>query len=655
MASLWSALFGILMITTALFSLTMLYMHGVLEARQEAMVDDNGGSDEAVVPGPTAAAGDRGVDEKALRSKLLSRLQEYVAREEGRPYYEAFASSSPQAKRWHAEGEQSLAAALAALDQSATAYPPSFFDDPTQLPLPQFTFEHVLRDMLHLLNVEESVMPAALEVARTALELRDGPTERDAVEPNGAVVTVIIPTECDAYGDWLSVFAMLSLDRLRRQALSQALVSALTPGASATDVLDDVLQGRFVVRRLVACGDVTRLSADVLATGDGDHLASLVSPYPGPINKGYEYPPLNKPHVVQQYLTVGGGASLPGDHRFLIVDPDFLFVRRLPLTSPTGRLLGGTGAPFSATYNIGFDWFLGKPEVASLCGEPCERWLAEQQAAAAAANPSASELQNRATIRAAGVRGYDVGCPYFLSVSDALAITPHWLRLTEAAVQLGDPSSAWGVPGGWIVEMYAYAMGAMLARRPHSTRLGLMASVWEGPEWQDVVADVQSPPPILHYCQAYNVTTTAEAYVSLVPSLPSLAPSLILTDSSPPRRGAFYFQKHDWHEREGGRVWLACDGGSKVEGALRRTTGDVAPPAAIVSPLSPPPLTLNMLASSAPVLPPDYAASLSLSLSTDATAVALADRAHRRMLWFSWHMLHGPRTFAAEWRRRTCP
>jgi len=654
MASLWSALFGILMITTALFSLTMLYMHGMLDAEAETDSVAGGRVDVTADGSAASTGGSSSVDEGALRAKLLSRAQEYVALEEARPYYEAFGSASPQAKRWHAEGEQTLAAALAALDQSSTAYPASFFDDPAQVPLPQFTFDHVLRDMLHLLNVEEAVMPSALRVARSALELRDSPTERSAATSTGSLVTVIIPTECDAYGDWLSAFAILSLDRLRRQALARALVSALSPGASASDRLDDVLQGRFVIRRLVACGDVTRLNADVLALGDGDHLASLVSPYPGPVNKGYEYPPLNKPHVVQQFLTVGGGATLPGDHRFLIVDPDFLFVRPLPLTSSAGRLLGATGSPYSATYNIGFDWFLGKPEVASLCGEPCARWLAREQERAAAADPSATRLQVQAKVRSMGVRGFDVGCPYFLSVADARDITPHWLHLTEAAVQLGDPSSAWGVPGGWIVEMYAYAMGAMLADRPHTTRLGLMASVWEGPEWQDVVSDVSHPPPILHYCQAYNVTTTADKYLALAPSLPEADPSLVM-GADGRERAAFYFQKHDWHERVGGRVWLACDGGAKVDEALRRTTGRAPLPDAIASPLAPPSLTDNMIAANSPALPSELVDSLHLTGTEDVNAIALADRAHRRMLWFSWHMAHGTRTLAAQWRRRVCP
>lgn len=401
---------------------------------------------------------------------------------------------------------------------------------------------------------------------------------------------IIIPTECNHYSDWMSITLVSSLNQLRERF----------PRTQ-----------QFKIARLVSC--TVPESPMMTQIADISHVSPLMSPYPGPINTGYAYPPLNKPHAVVDWIINGTGQDIPDDWETVIVDPDFLFTEPIPL------MITDPKRPWSATYSVGMHWlFREDPEVKEYCNGECD-YLSRRDAELA----------------------FDSGAPYAMQMGDLRRLAPWWLNHTERATQEGDKSKAWGVPGGWISEMYAYIMAAMREHLPHSLLKGLMVSMADSSEWSEYIRPALggnscalldgTPTPqggklinaaavfckgrnpmIIHYCQPYNIAKThGDQY-------------------------AYDFYKHEYHNhdwRSNGVLALNCS--EEVANSIFERAGPVKLPEHM-TPNNPPTLQPIMVGERWP------------------TPEEKEEAIRLRTEFFVWHMYYDIKRALTDWRERFC-
>jgi hypothetical protein len=316
---------------------------------------------------------------------------------------------------------------------------------------------------------------------------------------DGDVPVVLIPCDCSAYSDWQSVIVVRSLQHVRRQ-----------------------FGQKFRIRRLISCNEPERLVPLFRSLGaDADEdmdvnpvTVALGDPYPHPPMRGFVYPPLNKPHAVSEWLASDAAAGLSNATEIFIVDPDFLFLDRLPLGASR---MGEPAA--SGTYSIGANWYLAPDSpVRHFCRGEC-------------GHPTAVDILER----------FDIGAPYAIRLGDLRRLTPYWLNMTEEMVLAADLATAWSTPGGWLCEMYAFSMAAMRTNLPHTRHHDWMVYV---PGHLTSVPAAVATPVALHFCQQYDFSHVTDAYSAK-------------------------FNKHDFHDR-GERIVLSCDETTVVNSVFRR-------------------------------------------------------------------------------------
>jgi hypothetical protein len=285
--------------------------------------------------------------------------------------------------------------------------------------------------------------------------------------------------DCSVYSEWQAVVAIGSLETLRAE------IPSMPP---------------FRIVRLVSCNSDAdfAVSARTRHYGDESRVSmSIGDPYPYAPMKGFVYPPLNKPYAIQDWLfNSTSGRALHDNDELIIVDTDSIFL--LPPSFGVSKL----GRPAASNkYYMGGEWLTGaKSEVRRFCGAACE---------------------NLNTAHVAEF--YDMGAPYYMRAADLRRMVGHWYRMTNEMVLAADINRAWSTPGGWICEMYAYSMAAIIEKLPHRGLADQMAHVADHLVHLPPSAATHGPVS-LHFCQNYNITPHDQRY-------------------------QVAFGKHDWHQQ----------------------------------------------------------------------------------------------------------
>ena len=348
------------------------------------------------------------------------------------------------------------------------------------------------------------------DTASLALPAEPFASARPAAVREAARATVVLTVECHAFHDWQSVVAVHSLDELRRR----------WPRAQNFDILRVVTCARNETRAMQRLAPWLR--------------AEPISPHP--TNK-MEFPTLNKPHGLLAFVESARGRALPDEHEIILADPDFLFVKPLPL------LQSRLGRPMASRYALGSHW-LQNERIRSICGAACE----------GLGNLSHSDM----------LREWSGGPPIFIRMADLRRVVPHWFRVTEQLVLMGTPGNFESVPGGWLADMFAYIIGTYREQLPHTLRPFMVSYVSDEAEFNQDAHNTE--PCVIHYCQGYNLSTLDGPY-----------------------RG--YFHKHEWHERDNKRHILSCSADDQ-HNVFRKNGWN--PPLELLSSDIEPPLVRNL-------------------------------------------------------------